>query len=183
MQCRNGSNNPWSILFRMGLSAGQPLTQTRDRLPDTVTTARRLCSIARPNEILFSSRIHEMCDVTELARGKASVRILTPREQEFISNLFSVSEENMADERFTVDRLTRFIGMSRPQLYRKVVSLTGKSPHDFIRDLRLDKAFTLLKQKAGNVSEIAMEVGYNNPSYFARCFQMRFGCTPSRLMS
>lgn len=180
---RNGSNDEWNILFKMGLSVGQPLTERGDLFSETVTTARRLCSIANPNEILFSSRIHEVCDVKALVRGKASVRILTAREQEFIMDLFSISEDKMADEYFTVDTLSRNIGMSRPQLYRKVVSLTGKSPHDFIRDLRMDKALTLLKQKAGNISEIAMEVSYNNPSHFARCFQTRFGCTPSRLMA
>lgn len=179
----NDMNDEWNILFRMGLSAGPPVTEHGDLFAETVTTARRLCSIAGPNEILFSSGIHKLCDVKGLTRGKTCVRILTPREQQFITSLFSISEDKMADEYFTVDSLSRNIGMSRPQLYRKVVSLTGKSPHDFIRDLRMDKALALLKQKAGNISEIAMEVGYNNPSHFARCFQMRFGCTPSRLMA
>ena len=173
----------WNIRFRMGLSAGQPLTETGELFSDTVTAARRLCRIAQPNEILFSSRIHELCDVRELARGRARVRVLTAREQDFITNLFSISEEKISDEYFSVDTLSRNIGMSRPQLYRKMVSLTGQSPHDFIRDMRMDKAFTLLKQKAGNISEIALEVGYNNPSHFARCFQMRFGCRPSRLIA
>ncbi len=175
--------NEWTIHFRMGLSAGQPLTGAGELFFETVTEARRLCSIAHSNEILVSSRIHEFCDVEDLAQGRAHVRILSAREQIFITSLFSISEEKLSDEFFNVDSLSRNIGISRPQLYRKIVSLTGKSPHDFIRDLRMDKALVLLKQKAGNISEIALEVGYNNPSHFARCFQMRFGCTPSTLLS
>jgi len=179
---RRLSPTEWTIHFRMGLSAGQPLTGTGELFFETVTEARRLCSIAHSNEILVSSRTHELCDVEDLARERAFVRILSAREQHFITSLFSISEEKLSDEFFNVDCLSRNIGISRPQLYRKVVSLTGKSPHDFIRDLRMDKALVLLKQRAGNISEIALEVGYNNPSHFARCFQTRFGCTPSTLL-
>ena len=174
-------NDEWNILFKIGLSSGQPLTETGDLFSETIMTARRLCNIAGANEILVSPRVLESCNVEELARGRKFVRILSIREQDFITSLFSISEKKLSDELFTVETLCRNIGVSRPQLYRKMVSLTGKSPHDFIRDLRMDKALALLKQRAGNVSEIALEVGYNNPSYFARCFQMRFGCTPSRL--
>lgn len=175
------SNDEWNINFKIGLSCGQPVTETGELFSEVVTTARRLCSIARPNEILISPRALEFCNVKELVNGHKMVRILSAREQDFITNLFKISEEKLSDEFFTVDTLCRNIGVSRPQLYRKTVTLTGKSPHDFIRDLRMDKALRLLRQRAGNVSEIALEVGYNNPSYFARCFQMRFGCTPSRV--
>lgn len=178
---RHKAPDEWNINFRMGLSAGQPLTGTDELFFETVTEARRLCSIAHSDEILVSSRTHELCDVEDLARGRAYIRILSAREQHFITSLFSISEEKIADEFFNVDSLSRTIGISRPQLYRKMVSLTGKSPHDFIRDLRMDRALVLLKQRAGNISQIALEVGYNNPSHFARCFQTRFGCTPSTL--
>ena len=175
------ANDEWNIIFRIGLSSGQPLTETGELFADTITAARRLSSIANDNEILISPTLLQFCNAKELVAGSTSVRILSTREQDFITNLFSISEERLSDECFTVDTLCRNIGVSRPQLYRKMVSLTGKSPHDFIRDLRMERALTLLRQRAGNVSEIALEVGYNNPSYFARCFQMRFGCTPSRL--
>ena len=174
-------NDAWNIIFRIGLSSGQPLTETGELFADTIMTARRLSSIANANEILISPRALEFCNVKEVVNGRKAVRILSAREQDFITNLFSISEEKLSDEFFNVDILCRNIGVSRPQLYRKMVLLTGKSPHDFIRDLRMEKALTLLRQRAGNISEIAYEVGYNNPSYFARCFQMRFGCTPSRL--
>ena len=174
-------NDEWNITFKMGLSAGQPVTESGDFFSEAITLARRLCSVANVNEVLMSSRLQEQGDVTHMARDLKLVRLLNPREQHFINNLFSISEENLSDEHFTVESLSRNIGMSRPQLYRKIVALTGKSPNDFIRDLRMERALSLIRQKAGNISEIALEVGYNNPSYFARCFQMRYGCTPSRV--
>jgi AraC-like DNA-binding protein len=173
-------SDDWSICFKMGLSAGQPITEAGDLFSDAIRLGRRLCSVANPSELLIAPLVHQKCQPGDLIANKKHVRTLSVREQDFISSLFAISEEKLADEFFTIDSLSKNIGMSRPQLYRKTVSLTGKSPNDFIRDLRMDKALTLLRKKAGNISEIALEVGYSNPSYFARCFQMRYGCTPSR---
>jgi AraC-like DNA-binding protein len=106
--------------------------------------------------------------------------VLNTTEETFITKLYAISEERLADENFTVEFLCRDIGISRPQLYRKTISLTGKSPISFIRDLRMHKALSLIKKKEANISEIALEVGYNNPSYFAKCFHDKYGCTPSR---
>ena len=175
-------DDEWNIKFKIGLSAGQALIETCSFFSEATTLVRRLCSVASPNEVLISADVEEFCNVRELARGVASVRILSPREESFLANVFTISEQRLSDERFTIDCLSRNIGVSRPQLYRKMVSLTGRSPHDFIRDLRMEKALRLLRQRAGNISEVALEVGYNNPSYFAHCFQLRFGCTPSKAL-
>lgn len=171
--------------FRMGLSAEQPLPGTNDFFSGAIKHACRLCRVARAGELLISAKMQECCDVKEVARQvfpEAELRLLTSREEAFMSRMYSISEEQLAEENFTVDHLCRNIGMSRPQLYRKTVLLTGKSPNDFIRDLRMEKALTLIRKKAGNIAEIALEVGYNNPSYFARCFQLRYGCAPSRFV-
>lgn len=176
-------NDEWNIVFRMGLSAGQPLTEDGDFFSEAITLARRLCSVANPNELVISQGVEEAVDMTEFVCDAKSVRVFSSREEDFISNLFSISEEKLSDELFTIGSLSRNIGMSRPQFYRKVISLTGKSPNDFVRDLRMEKALTLIRKKAGNISEIALEVGYSNPSYFARCFQLRYGCKPSRFVN
>lgn len=181
LQRRTGrDNDEWNIVFKMGLSAGQPLREHGDIFSETISLAKRLCNVANANELVISAGIQHFCNVSDVVRDVNVVRVLSPRDEDFIFSLFSISEEKISDERFNVDTLSRNIGMSRPQLYRKVISLTGKSPNDFLRDLRMDKALDLLRKKAGNISEIALEVGYSNPSYFARCFQMRYGCTPSR---
>lgn len=177
------ANEEWNITFKMGLAPGQPVTETGDFFSEAITLARRLCAVAADDELVVSPRFGKHFDIEALARESPSVRLLNTREEEFISALFSVSEQKLSDEFFTVDVLSRSVGMSRPQLYRKTVSLTGKSPNDFIRDLRMRKALELIRRKAGNICEIALEVGYNNPSYFAKCFQLRYGCSPSRFES
>ena len=175
-------NHQWNVAFKIGLCIGQPVTEKGAFFSDATMLARRLCSVANENELLISSKVRDFCSIKSVtsAFSESSVRILSQREEDFISSLFAISEEKLSDDSFTVETLSRRIGMSRPQLYRKITSLTGKSPNDFLRDLRMDKALSLIKKRAGNISEIALEVGYNNPSYFAKCFQVRFGCTPSR---
>ena len=70
--------------------------------------------------------------------------------------------------------------MSKSLLHKKIVSLTGEPPVEFIRRIKLNKAAKLIENKFGNLSEIALEVGFNNPSYFAECFKKQFGVTPSQ---
>ena len=70
--------------------------------------------------------------------------------------------------------------VSKSLLHKKFVSLTGEAPVEFIRRVRLNRAAKLIENKFGNLSEVALEVGFNNPSYFAECFKKQFGITPSQ---
>jgi AraC-like DNA-binding protein len=173
------ANSP--IHFKIGLSAGQPVTETSELFEEAVQLALRLCTVAREEEILVSSLVKQLCLEEELLEDDRAdtVKLLSTKEEGFILELLRITESRLADERFTIDTLSRDIGMSRPQLYRKVTALIGRPPNDLLRELRMEKAMSLIKQKAGNISEIALEVGYNNASYFAKCFHEKFGCNPS----
>ena len=70
--------------------------------------------------------------------------------------------------------------MSRQQLRRKLLSIVGESPSDLTRRIRLTKAAKLIEHNFGNISEIAFEVGFTNPAYFAQCFNKQFGMAPSK---
>jgi AraC-like DNA-binding protein len=73
--------------------------------------------------------------------------------------------------------------MSRVQLFRKLRALTDQSPVEFIRAIKLKRAAALLEHHAGNISEIAYQVGFNNPAYFAQCFRKLFGVSPKEYAS
>ena len=73
--------------------------------------------------------------------------------------------------------------MSKSQLRRKLIALSGKAPGDLIRTVRLIKAAKLIEQHFGNISEIAAEVGFNNPANFARIFKTHFGVSPTEYLN
>lgn len=96
--------------------------------------------------------------------------------------IMKVVEDNMMNADFSVDAFAKEVGMSTAQLYRKVTLITGYAPNDFMRHMRLQRAADLLMQKAGNVSEIGYQVGFNNLSYFSKCFKEKFGTLPSSFL-
>ncbi len=86
----------------------------------------------------------------------------------------------MDNPEFSVEDLSRDMFMNRVTLYRKIHSLTGKSPLEFIRSIRLKRAARLLEKSGMSVAEIAYEVGFNNPKIFAKFFKEEFKVTPSQ---
>ena len=97
----------------------------------------------------------------------------------FIKRIIRIVQKNLTDFDFDVETLLRESGMSHPQLYRKLLALTGLSPSKFIRTIRLKQATKLMKQKKERVTDIAFSVGFNNLSYFIKCFKEQYGVSPS----
>jgi AraC-like DNA-binding protein len=87
-------------------------------------------------------------------------------------------EENLSDDTFDFDQFAVDMATSKSTLHRKLKSLTGLSPGEFIRSIRLKHAVQMLTNNMGNISEIAFAVGFNDPKYFSRCFKIEFGATP-----
>ncbi|MGH1366820.1 MAG: hybrid sensor histidine kinase/response regulator transcription factor [Calditrichia bacterium] len=99
--------------------------------------------------------------------------------QIFLEKLTGIIEAHMDNEEFSVEGLANEIGMSRGQLHRKLKALTNQSTSEFIRTFRLQRAAELIKQHAGNIAEIAYQVGFSSQAYFTRCFQEQFNCSPT----
>ena len=103
-------------------------------------------------------------------------------EGKFLEELASIMEDNLQDELFGVEQLAESMAMSRSQLHRKLKAIADLSPGQYIRSFRLERAKELLQGKGGTVTEIAYTVGFNNPSYFAKCFQEQFGMLPGKML-
>ena len=103
-------------------------------------------------------------------------------EENFLQQLMQVVEAHLDDELFGVESLSRELNMSRRQVHRKIGALTGQTPRDFIRTIRLRRARKMLEQGSGTVSEIAYAVGFSNLSYFAKSFQEEYGILPSKVL-
>lgn len=97
----------------------------------------------------------------------------------FLERTKVVVLQHIADAEFTAECFAQQMLISRSQLHRKLKALTGRSATDYIRCLRLLKASKLLEETSISVADIARQVGFNNLSYFARCFREVYHCAPS----
>lgn len=99
--------------------------------------------------------------------------------REFVGKATKLTLDNLRDNAFTIDDLCREMGMSRTLFYVKLKTYTGKSPQDFVRAIRLEKAATLLR-KGRTVTEASVLTGFDNPKYFSTVFKKYFGVSPSK---
>jgi AraC-like DNA-binding protein len=101
------------------------------------------------------------------------------KDKLFLQKALQIIEKNMDQTSFNMEQFSKELGISRVHLHRKLKTLTDQSASEFIRSIRLKRAAFLLQQQIGSVSEIAYLTGYNNLSYFTRCFKEQYGVTPS----
>lgn len=99
-------------------------------------------------------------------------------DRDFLSELKNIIEKNMSDMNFGVNELAKEMYMSRATLNRKIKALTGQSTNRYIQAYRLKRAAVLLKSKFGNVTEVALEVGFSSSNYFTQCFKEKFHQLP-----
>ncbi len=100
------------------------------------------------------------------------------KDQTFIAQLRKAIKKHIPDAEYSVEDLGAEMGLSRVQLYRKVKALTGYSVVDLLRKARLAKAKQLLETTDKNISEVAYDVGFATPSYFAKRFKEEYGISP-----
>jgi len=103
-------------------------------------------------------------------------------DERFLKQALDVIQKNMSDCNFDVNSFHREMNMSRMQLFRKLKALVNQTPSELIRNMRLKRAAHLLKQNFGNIAEVTYEVGFNNLSYFAKCFREKYGLLPSEFI-
>lgn len=107
-------------------------------------------------------------------------RNLNPIDQEFIKKFLRYVDANFARQDFHVEDLCKELNISRSQLYRKVNALMGQSVNDYFQDARLKKAEELLLEGKLTISEIAYQIGYTSPDYFAKVFKSKYNIVPTQ---
>ncbi|MBN8851620.1 MAG: hypothetical protein BGO55_04905 [Sphingobacteriales bacterium 50-39] len=126
---------------------------------------------------LLQKRFHK-----QIAVNPAEVTI-TSVDEKFLQEALKHVEDHIDNPEFSVEDLSRDMHMNRVTLYRKILSLTGKTPIEFIRSIRLKRAAQLLEKSGKTVAEIAYEVGFNNPRHFTKFFKEEFKVTPSQYVA
>jgi signal transduction histidine kinase/ligand-binding sensor domain-containing protein/DNA-binding response OmpR family regulator len=104
-------------------------------------------------------------------------------EKKFLDKSIKIIEDLMESPDFDVSKLATEMGMSRMQLYRKFKSICDQPVNDFIKTIRIKRAAQLLVQGELNISEVAGKTGFQNVSYFSRCFEEEFGVLPSKYIA
>jgi signal transduction histidine kinase/ligand-binding sensor domain-containing protein/DNA-binding response OmpR family regulator len=104
-------------------------------------------------------------------------------DQKFLKNALEFIEQNITQPNFSVEELSRHLALSRVSLYRKLLALTGKTPVDCIRTIRLQRAVQLLEKSKLSIANVAYEVGFNNAAYFAKVFREEYGMLPSEYIT
>ncbi|OHX64414.1 hypothetical protein NH26_22760 [Flammeovirga pacifica] len=143
--------------------------------------------IAKP----FSPK-HMEVRVHQLLKARSNIMVLDKKETKtnknvpkkaevsFEDHARKIIEKNISEVEFSIPELAKELDMSNIQLYRKMKAETGMPPVEFVRNIRLQKALDLLKTSDLNISEIAYEVGFNDPQYFRKSFKKQFGQTPTQ---
>ncbi len=104
-------------------------------------------------------------------------------DEQFMERVMKSVNENLPDSDFNVERLAADTGVSRAQLHRKMKEITGVSPSDFIRNIRLEEAARLIRENKTNLSQVAYAVGFTNQSHFSTIFKRQYGMPPSEYAS
>ncbi len=100
-------------------------------------------------------------------------------DDQFIKYAIEIIEKNLAESDFDIDMFAQELNLSRSSLYRKIKTLTGLAPIDFIRNIKLKHASFMLKNNTTSIAEVAYAIGFSDPKYFSSCFKAEFNITPS----
>ena len=145
--------------------------------------------IAKPfNFDLLLVRIRKLIELQERRkqefrrniRVNPSVITITSLDEQLMQKALEHIERNMDNPEYSVEALSRDLGMSRMNLYRKLQSITGHTPTEFIKTLRLKRAAQLLQGSQLNIVEVSDRVGFSSSSYFTKCFKEQFGVLPTQ---
>jgi len=136
-------------------------------------------------------RVKNLIDQRRKLREKfrKEFALLSVHEEELVSqdtvlkNVMDICEKNIDDPDFTIEDLGSELNMSRAQVFRKVSAVSGSTPNELLRMIRLKKAARLLSEGNENVTQVMYNVGYKNLSFFAKSFKQFYGVNPSEFRS
>ncbi len=107
---------------------------------------------------------------------------VTDKDEAFLKSVTSIIEENLDKSSFQIESIVKETGLSRTNFFKKLKSLTGLAPIEFVNEIRLKKAAAFIESKEYTISEVAYKVGFNDAGYFTKCFKEKYGCTPSNYL-
>jgi AraC-like DNA-binding protein len=127
----------------------------------------------------LSAQRLELTEKYKLALIDQKSPVMETNNQKLLKKALDIVEKNISDPLFGVEKMAEEMGMSRANLHRKLKTITGFAPSDFIRSVRLKRAADLLRNQTDSVAQIGFTVGFEDQSYFSKSFKKQFGVSPS----
>ena len=172
------ANDADDLGLRIGINAGEPVTKSENLFGDTIQFAEHLCFIAKNFQIAIASAAKELVSKDHIQNQGRNILTLSPQDESLLESLFDQLEKNWQNPDFAVTDYCKAMAMSKSQLYRKTIELSGLSPNILLKEHRLEKAKELMKKKRYNISQITFDSGFTSPSYFTKCFKKKYGLLP-----
>lgn len=167
-----------AIEFKMSINGGEPIQKSNKLFGDTIQMARYLFAIPKNFKLILASTVKELALKDHFEHNGNIFVSMSKQDEALLESLFDKLEEKWQDPNFDVDDYCREMAMSKSQLYRKTVALTGLSPNLLLKEFRLEKAKELMKKQHYSISQITYDSGFTSPSYFTKCFKQKYGLLP-----
>lgn len=167
--------------FKIGISAGIPVMESEGFFEDTIKTSDYLSDIVKGDFTITKAvkDLYEGENQNKPIYTNKAIGVLNSEDEGFLVQLMAYTEKIWSHNATSVNDFEQNLGYSKSRLYRSMMNLIGKSPNEFLRHYRLNKALELLEKQNSNISEIAYQTGFSSPAYFSKCFHRKYGILPS----
>lgn len=167
------------VKMKIALNAGVPVNEKGSFFESTVRQAESMYFIN--SGIIVTEEINDLyrSENSFLSEFHKQIFVLPAIDHTFLNHLMDFTDKEYQNASLTVKDFQLHLGLSKTQLYRKMKTLTGNSPNNFLLLFRLKRILHLLHRNTESISEIAYSGGFSSPSYFAKCFRKVYGLSPS----
>ncbi len=154
-------------------------TYLKARVENLLSQRRKLQSLYRDN-LMNNTHVSSLSTSEETATAEEEkLPDMSPNDRKFMDKLVELMEANMDNGDLVVDDLVREVAVSRSVFFKKLKTLTGLAPIEFIKEMRINRAAQLIETGEFNMTQISYMVGINDPRYFSKCFKSKLGMTPT----
>ncbi|MBQ0769494.1 MAG: DUF4242 domain-containing protein [Bizionia sp.] len=166
--------------FKIGISAGTPVTDKEQIFEDTIKTSNYLSDVV-VGDFSITEAVKDLYEAENQNKPlpNKAITVLNSLDEVFIMQLMAYTEKIWLKASINVNDFEANLGYSKSKLYRTMVKLVGRSPNAFLKGYRLNKALELIENQNYNISEIAYQTGFSSPAYFSKCFHKSYGILPS----
>jgi len=173
---------PGTIEFNISLVSGRPVDEIGDNMfEEAKKKVQYICALGLRKTMYLDSETKILSDKERMSSkiNTDDFNLLHNEDFTFLFLLFDILENKIDKSDFKSEDFDKILGLSKSQTYRKIKSLTGIAPNQLIQEFRLRKSLKELRQQSKTISEIAYDLGFNSPTYFAKAFRKRFSITPT----